>query len=100
MQDLENLIQALREELPELKERFSVSKIGVFGSYVKGNQRDDSDIDIYIEFDRVPGLEFIDLTDQLEHIVRKKVDLLTPSGLKSIRNARIRHDIEQSIRYV
>ncbi|RLL86665.1 nucleotidyltransferase family protein [Mesotoga sp. H07pep.5.4] len=100
MQDLENVIQSLREDLPELKERFSVSKIGVFGSYVKGNQRDDSDIDIYIEFDRVPGLEFMDLTEQLERIVRKKVDLLTPSGLKSIRNARIRHDIEQSIRYV
>ena len=100
MQDLENVIQSLREDLPELKERFSVSKIGVFGSYVKGNQRDDSDIDIYIEFDRVPGLEFMDLTEQLERIVRKKVDLLTPSGLKSIRNARIKQDIEQSIRYV
>ena len=100
MQDLENVIQSLREDLPELKERFSVSKIGVFGSYVKGNQRDDSDIDIYIEFDRVPGLEFMDLTEQLERIVRKKVDLLTPLGLKSIRNARIRQDIEQSIKYV
>jgi predicted nucleotidyltransferase len=37
------------------------------------------------------------LTEHLERIVRKKVDLLTPSGLKSIRNSRIRHDIEQSI---
>lgn len=100
MQDLENVIQALRESLPELRDRFSVSKIGVFGSYVKGNQNDDSDVDIYVEFDRVPGLEFMDLSEQLERIVRKKVDLLTPSGLKSIRNARIRHDIEQSIRYV
>ena len=100
MQDLENVIEALRKSLPELKDRFSVSKIGVFGSYVKGNQNDDSDVDIYIEFDRVPGLEFIELAEQLERIVRKKVDLLTPLGLKSIRNARIRHDIEQSIRYV
>ncbi len=100
MQDLERVIQALRENLPELRDRFSISKIGVFGSFVKGNQNDDSDVDIYIEFDRVPGLEFINLSEQLERIVRKKVDLLTPSGLKSIRNAQIRHDIEQSIRYV
>ncbi len=100
MQDLESLMQALRENLPELRDLFSVSKIGVFGSYVKGNQNDDSDVDIYIEFDKVPGLEFMELTERLERIVRKRVDLLTPSGLKSIRNARIKQDIEQSIRYV
>ena len=100
MQDLESVIQLLRRSLPELKDRFSVSKIGVFGSYVKGNQSDNSDLDIYIEFDRVPGLEFMELTELLENIVQKKVDLLTPSGLKSIRNNRIRNDIEQSIIYV
>jgi hypothetical protein len=100
MQDLESVIQLLRRSLPELKDRFSVSKIGVFGSYVKGNQSDNSDLDIYIEFDRVPGLEFMELTELLENIVQKKVDLLTPSGLKSIRNDRIRNDIEQSIIYV
>ena len=100
MQDLESVIQLLLRSLPELKDRFSVSKIGVFGSYVKGNQSDNSDLDIYIEFDRVPGLEFMELTELLENIVQKKVDLLTPSGLKSIRNDRIRNDIEQSIIYV
>lgn len=100
MQDLESVIQVLRKNLPELKGRFSVSKIGIFGSFAKGNQSDDSDLDIYVEFDRVPGLEFMELTEHLERIVRKKVDILTPSGLKSIRNGRIRHDIEQSIRYV
>ena len=100
MQDLESVIRVLRRSLPELKDRFSVSKIGVFGSYVKGNQSDNSDLDIYIEFDRVPGLEFMELTELLENIVQKKVDLLTPSGLKSIRNDRIRNDIEQSIIYV
>ena len=100
MQELEDVIKALRKSLPELKDRFSVSKVGVFGSYVKGNQNDDSDVDIYIEFDRVPGLEFMELAEQLERILRKKVDLLTPPGLKSIRNARIRQGIEQSIKYV
>jgi len=48
----------------------------------------------------VPGLEFMELAEQLEGVLRKKVDLLTPPGLKSIRNARIRQGIEQSIKYV
>ncbi|PNE20179.1 nucleotidyltransferase [Mesotoga sp. Brook.08.YT.4.2.5.1] len=100
MHDLESIIELLRENLPELKNRFSVSKIGVFGSYVKGNQSDNSDVDIYIEFDKVPGLEFMEIADHLERIVQNKVDLLTPSGLKSIRNSRIRQDIEKSITYV
>ncbi|WP_367362910.1 nucleotidyltransferase family protein [Mesotoga sp.] len=52
MQDLENVIQALRESLPELRDRFFCFEDRVFGSYVKGNQNDDSDVDIYIEFDR------------------------------------------------
>ncbi len=100
MHDLESIMEALRKNLPELKNRFSVSKIGLFGSYVKGNQSDNSDVDIYIEFDKVPGLEFIQLTEHLERIVENKVDVLTPSGLKSIRNGRIRQDIEKSITYV
>jgi predicted nucleotidyltransferase len=73
MQDLESVIQILRKNLPELKDRFSVSKIGVFGSFAKGNQSKNSDLDIYIEFDRVPGLEFMKLTEHLERIVERRL---------------------------
>jgi len=100
MKDLEAIIKILKELLPELRDRFSVSKIAVFGSFSKGSQTKDSDIDIYVEFDKVPGLKFMELAEFLENALGKKVDLITPVGLKTIRSRKIKEDIERTLTYV
>ncbi|MEW6006900.1 MAG: nucleotidyltransferase domain-containing protein [bacterium] len=53
------MIKILRKELPYFVLEYGVKRIGLFGSYAKGIQREDSDIDVVIEFERPIGLKFI-----------------------------------------
>ena len=73
----------LKKIEPLLKERFKVKRIGIFGSYVRGEQRKDSDIDILVEYIQDPGLfEFIELEDFLSRNLGVKVDLVMKDSLK------------------
>jgi predicted nucleotidyltransferase len=66
-----------------LKEKFLVKKIGVFGSYLRGEQRKNSDIDILVEFYEEPGLiKFLSLENYLSEILKVKVDLVMKNSLK------------------
>ena len=95
----DEIIDRLRKEFSNLKNQFGVKKIGIFGSFAKGLQKEDSDIDIIVEFDIPIGLEFVDFAEFLENLFNKKVDILTPDGIKSIRIKRVADDIERSIIY-
>lgn len=77
-----NLEQRLKLVKPILKEKYKVNKIGYFGSYARGEQTEQSDIDILVEFSEPVGLEFIELKDYLEEVLDKKVDLVTENALK------------------
>ncbi|OHD56123.1 MAG: nucleotidyltransferase [Spirochaetes bacterium GWF1_49_6] len=95
-----NIQQSLREVLPELKEKYGVAKIAVFGSSSRAEMKPDSDVDLVIEFERPLGLEFIELNEYLREYLHRKVDILTPDGLKSIRSERIKKSIRESLTYV
>ena len=83
LKDADYFIRILRQHLPELKEKYSVSYLGVFGSYVRGEQTGDSDLDILVEFDKTPGLlKYIELEYYLSDLLGLKVDLVTRTGLK------------------
>jgi len=83
-------ISVLREHLPELRERYGVRTLGIFGSYVRGQQRKRSDLDVLVEFDRAPSLfGFIDLRDYLTNLLGVKVDLVMKSALKPAIGQRI-----------
>jgi predicted nucleotidyltransferase len=80
---LEEIRQVLRAHLPELRERYGVRSLGIFGSYVRGEQRRRSDLDVLVEFDRAPTFfEFIDLEDRLSDLLGITVDLVMKSALK------------------
>jgi len=49
-------LRKLHEMLPELKEKYHVSYLGVFGSYVRGEQKLESDLDVLVEFSKTPTL--------------------------------------------
>lgn len=82
----------LRRHRDELKERFYVREIGVFGSRVRGDARATSDVDVLVEFDRPVDLfHFLDLHEYLEELLGAKVDLTTRNALKPrIRDAILR----------
>ena len=77
------VIQKLEEVAPGICEQFGVQRIGVFGSYARGDQKPGSDVDILVELgDGFSTLKnFVGLADHLEQIFHLKVDLLTVEGV-------------------
>ncbi|PKP57433.1 MAG: nucleotidyltransferase [Candidatus Altiarchaeales archaeon HGW-Altiarchaeales-1] len=65
-----------------LKEKFKVKNIGIFGSYARGEESKNSDVDLLVEFYEPVGWEFIDLKEFLEELIKKDVDLVTIRALK------------------
>ena len=59
-----------------------VKKIGIFGSYVKNKQKNRSDVDVIVEFDKISFENYIGLSRLLEKILGKKIDLVIESDLK------------------
>ena len=80
--------------------RYSVRRIGLFGSYAKGHQRAASDIDLLVEFDKPSFDNFMNLAEHLEKLLGRKVDVLTPQGVKGIRVKEVADSIKRSIVYV
>ena len=73
----------LQEQKPLLAEKFKVKEIGIFGSFVRGEQSERSDIDILVEFSEPIGFfAFIDLEDHLSEILDAQVDLVSRKALK------------------
>lgn len=78
----ENIEEILKSQKNFLKEKFRVKKIGIFGSFSRNEQSDNSDIDILVEFYEPIGWDFFDLQEYLKNILRRKVDLVTEKALK------------------
>ena len=76
-----DVIETLRRHGKEIRERFSVRRIGVFGSYARGVQGEGSDVDILVEFDKPTFDNFMDLSIYLENLLGREVELVTPNSL-------------------
>lgn len=73
----------LQQYMPELQKQFGVRSLGIFGSYVRGEQRLDSDLDVLVNFDELPSLvTFIKLEDRLNQLMGIEVDLVMEDSLK------------------
>jgi len=96
MTELASIKQILSLLKPELTKKYFVNSIGLFGSIVRYDFTDKSDIDIIVDFSKPVGIEFIDLADYLESKLRKKVDLVSKNGVK----AKYFHQIKSDIVYV
>ncbi|MCW4572903.1 hypothetical protein SAMN06264868_1034 [Venenivibrio stagnispumantis] len=82
--NLQEIKQTLKERMPELKEKYGVKNLYIFGSYVRGEQTPESDIDILVEFekgrksfDNYMGLKFY-----LEDLFGLKVDLVIKEAVR------------------
>jgi len=72
-----------REKIAEFCRRHHIKTLAIFGSVLRSDFRDDSDIDVLVEFEigRVPGLAFFAMEEELSKILGRKVDLNTPQFL-------------------
>jgi predicted nucleotidyltransferase len=84
----------LHHQLPVLRKQFHVATLGLFGSYVRGTQRADSDLDVLVTFDELPSLfRLIELENQLGDLLGLKVDLVVRDSLKPRIGERIRREV-------
>ena len=82
MSELSSIKQILTQLKPELTQKYFVNSIGLFGSIVRDDFTDKSDVDIIVDFSKPIGIEFIDLADYIESKLSKKVDLVSRTGIK------------------
>lgn len=79
-------------------QQFGVARLGLFGSFVRGEQSDDSDVDFLVEFKE--GMKkyrnLVKLAELLENVTQRKIDLLTWEGIAPF----VQREIEKEIEYV
>lgn len=92
-----NAIGVIKEHENTIKDKYHVQKIGVFGSFARGEEKEGSDIDILVEFEK-GGKTFdayMDLKYFLEDLFNRKVDLVTVEALRP----RLKDDILREVVY-
>jgi uncharacterized protein len=78
-----DLKEPLQKLYPSLKQKYRVTKLGIFGSYARNEQREDSDLDILVTFEEVPSLfQYIELENLISDTLGIKVDLVMEDALK------------------
>jgi hypothetical protein len=83
MSDLDKIKKILKQNKQDLRRDFKVKVLGIFGSYVRGEQKKNSDVDILIDFSQTPGLfDYMKVENRLSDILHKKVDLVMKGALK------------------
>jgi len=83
MKTLSEVKKTIKKHKAELEEKYKVSEIGIFGSFVRGSQKKRSDIDILVDFGELPDVFLlIDLEDYLRKILKKKVDLVRKGAIR------------------
>jgi len=94
--NLEEVKEILARHRGELKEKFKVKEIGIFGSYVKGEQKEVSDLDILVEFEEDAKLSLLDVVGleiELSDLLGVKVDLVEKKNLKPYIGQRILREV-------
>jgi len=82
MKTLTEIKSILSQYKPVVQLKYKVSKLGIFGSYVRGGQTETSDVDVLIDYEEAPSLlKLIELEDLSQHL-GTQVDLVTKNGLK------------------
>ncbi len=89
----EEILSLLVQHKSELKDRFKVRRLAIFGSYARGDQRADSDVDILVDIDPSIGLEFVTLAEQIEQLLELPVELVSRRAIKPNKLKYIEQDL-------
>jgi uncharacterized protein len=97
MKNFEEIKELLQKHKDEFREQYGLKEIGIFGSYVRGEQNEESDLDILVELEKPLGfVKFIRLENALSQLLSVPVEIVTKKALKP----HIGKRILQEVRYV
>ncbi len=92
--DKQTVIMRLKENLEQIKRRFSVERLSVFGSVIRDEAGEESDVDVLVVFEKKANFDiFMDLKFYLEELLGMGVDLVTEKALRP----QVRRAIEQEM---
>jgi uncharacterized protein len=94
MKTLGQIKDAISSHKREMMQRYHVKKLAIFGSYSRNEQKRNSDLDILVEFSSQVGVEFIDLANYLEDLLKIRVDLVSRKGIKPKYYKEIKSDLK------
>jgi predicted nucleotidyltransferase len=89
------VVQSISRMREELRERFTVVRIGVFGSFARGDETPESDVDILVELAEPTFDHYMDLKYRLEEVLQRPVDLVLADTVKP----RLKPIIEREVVY-
>ena len=89
----EEILILLSQNKSNLENRFKVRRLALFGSYARGDQRSDSDVDILVDIDPSVGLEFVTLAEQIEQFLGLPVELVSRRAIKPNKLKYIEQDL-------
>jgi len=94
VQTVDEVKEILQKHKDEIVQKYKVKELGIFGSFVRGEQEKRSDVDVLVEYYELPGLlEFISLEIYIEKLLRKKVDLVEKEGIRPELKKRILDEV-------
>ncbi|HVT18637.1 MAG TPA: nucleotidyltransferase family protein [Thermoanaerobaculia bacterium] len=82
MSSTEEILKMLRDQHRILKGSYPIRRLALFGSWARGEAREDSDVDVLVEVDPSIGLGFVELGDKLEQALGRRVDLVSRRAIK------------------
>ena len=84
MKTLDEIKEILSKHKKEVQREYNVNELGIFGSFVRGEQKKRSDIDILVGYSELPDLlKLIELESRLQKLLKTKVDLIEKSGIRA-----------------
>jgi predicted nucleotidyltransferase len=91
MSDADDILRTLRTALPELRRRWPIHSLALFGSVARGDASPASDLDVLVEFERPVTLSaFLALEDELAGLTGRRIDLVSAAALKPHIGRRVR----------
>ena len=93
----ENILDKLKPKIIKILRKNKIKKAGIFGSYARGGQKKNSDIDIIVEPAKNMGFKFAGLEIELSKALNKKVDLVSYNGLSPYFKEKI---LQQEVRII
>ena len=92
--NVEEVRSRLAAALPALRRRYAIRSLGVFGSWARGEQTPESDVDLLVEFEGVVTyFDILALEDELQALLGVRIDLATPGALKRFIGEQIRSEL-------
>ena len=78
----DQILDTLRKQHVELERRYPIRRLALFGSWARGDAREDSDVDVLVDVDPSIGLKFVQLADELERALGRHADVVSRRAIK------------------